>query len=178
MNHTSLSSKYKTRPSSSRTYTQLSDCLVSPLVAATSKGGNHSWQRTRQPKQPRTTVYKLFRVQYLPTVPNQYPKYTKSARRYTLLGVLRPINIRVYYIICVWCCLMCYMAMSCMLYYMFNLNKNLFPIIGAFVLCIISIIVNWCKMVAPVTRRLALLNAPTCVSRRRIQGCVLRRVNM
>ena len=43
--------------------------LVSPLEAATSKGGNHSWQLTRQPKQPRTTVYKLFRVQYLPTEP-------------------------------------------------------------------------------------------------------------
>ena len=81
MNHTSLSSKYKTRPSSSRTHTHLPDCLVSPLDAATSKGGNHSWQRTRQPKQPRTTVYKLFRVQYLPTVPNQYPKYTIPGAR-------------------------------------------------------------------------------------------------
>ena len=76
MNHTSFSSKYKTRPSSSRTYSQLPDCLVSPLEAVTRKGGKHSWQRTRQPKQPRTTVYKLFCVQYLPTVPNQYPKYT------------------------------------------------------------------------------------------------------
>ena len=76
MNNTYLSSKYKARPSSSRTHTQLPDCLVSPLEAATSKGGNHSWQRTRQPKQHRTTVYKLFRVQYLPTVPNQCPKYT------------------------------------------------------------------------------------------------------
>ena len=84
MNHTSLSGKYKTRPSSSKTYTQLPDCLVSPLEvleAASSKDGNHSWQRTRQPKQPRTTVYKLFRVQYLPTVPNQYPKYTIPSAR-------------------------------------------------------------------------------------------------
>ena len=47
--------------------------LMSPLEATTSKGGNHSWQPMRQPKQPRTTVYKLFRVQYLTTVPNQYP---------------------------------------------------------------------------------------------------------
>ena len=62
MNNTSLSAKYKTRPSSSRTYTQLPDYPVSPLEAATSKGGNHSWQRTRQPSQPRTTVYKLLRV--------------------------------------------------------------------------------------------------------------------
>ena len=36
-------------------------CLVSPLEAATGKGGNHSWQPTRQPRLPRT-VYKLFRV--------------------------------------------------------------------------------------------------------------------
>ena len=69
MNNISLSTKYKTHPSSSRTYTQLPDCLLSPLEAATSKGGNHSWQRTRQPSQPRTTVYKLFRVQYLPHCP-------------------------------------------------------------------------------------------------------------
>ena len=34
-------SKYKTRPSSSRTHTQLPDSLVSPLEAATSNGGNH-----------------------------------------------------------------------------------------------------------------------------------------
>ena len=71
MNNASLSSKSKhvffknARPTPR--------LLVSPLEAATSKGGNHSWQHTRQPKQPRTTVYKLFRVQYLTTVPNQYP---------------------------------------------------------------------------------------------------------
>ena len=50
--------------------------LVSPQEAATSKGGNHTWRLTRQPKPPRTTVYELFCAQYLVTVPNQYPKYT------------------------------------------------------------------------------------------------------
>ena len=101
MDHTSLSSKYNTRPSSSRTYTQLPDCLVSPLEAATSKGGNHSWQRTRQPKQPRTTVYKLFRVQSLPTDPNQHPKHTiPSPRSLTLeTGMIEySDNISLYYI--------------------------------------------------------------------------------
>ena len=70
-----IGSNCKTRPFLSRTHSRLPDCLMSPLEAATGKGGNHSWQPTRQSRQPRTTVYNLFRVQYLPTAPNQYPKY-------------------------------------------------------------------------------------------------------
>ena len=70
-----IGSYSKTRPSLSRTHSQLPDCLVSPLEAATGKGRNHSWQPTRQSRLPQTTVYDLFRVQYLPTAPNQYPKY-------------------------------------------------------------------------------------------------------
>ena len=54
-----IGSNAKTRLSPARTYSRLPDCLVSPLEAATGKGGNHSWQPTRQPSQPRTTVYKL-----------------------------------------------------------------------------------------------------------------------
>ena len=50
--------------------------LLSPQEAATSNGGNHPWRLTRQPKQPRTTVYDLFRAQYVIAVPKQYPKYT------------------------------------------------------------------------------------------------------
>ena len=50
--------------------------LVLPQEVATSKGVTHPWRLTRQPKQPRTTVYELFRAQYLITVPNQYSKYT------------------------------------------------------------------------------------------------------
>ena len=67
-------------------------CLVSPLEAATGKGGNHSWQLTRQPRLPRTTVYKLFRVEYLTTVPNQYPKYTipgaRSLQMYLISNII------------------------------------------------------------------------------------------
>ena len=58
--------------------------VVSPEEAATSKGGNHPWRLTRQPKQSRTTVYELFRAQYLITVPTNirsiqsdiYDRYT------------------------------------------------------------------------------------------------------
>ena len=56
---------------------------MSPLEADTGKGGNRSWQPTRQPRQRSChliTVYYLFRVYLLATAPKQYLIYTISAR--------------------------------------------------------------------------------------------------
>ena len=92
MNNASLSLNSKhVRLLQETTHTTL---FLSPQKAATSKCANHPRWLTRQPKQPRTTVYDLFRAQYItlresPDLSSQTPGNTQHGSHWLSPGYPR-----------------------------------------------------------------------------------------